>query len=278
MPVQAIIRYVVVHLRARVIWQASWSAPAHLPSSIVREHTRQKRGNETALNSKPLCMYMCCCCCSRWVETGISSMRDHARARASPKMKSCRPVCCIVGGVFHSKGDTTHRTAAIDVLLLPSLHRPINVFFSSSSFFFNPLFIIWKKKKKVPNFFFLSYSTDHYRYRILWFFSSVFGGCWWMTTILHLATNETAISVGSLSFFVVVGLTPSDRFVITFLSPEKFLFLFHNYPVVFDNLRPIIVKLLFFFMAGERKRVSNANHRTFPLIFCSHLFWLNRKF
>ena len=67
-----------------------------------------------------------------------------------------------------------------------------------------------------------------------------------MTTILHLATNETAISVGSLSFFVVVGLTPSDRFVITFLSPEKFLFLFHNYPVVFDNLRPIIVKLLFF--------------------------------
>lgn len=151
-------------------------------------------------------------------------------------------------------------------------------FFLLLPFFFYLLFIIWKKKKKVPNFFFLSYSTDHYRYRILWFFSSVFGGCWWMTTILHLATNETAISVGSLSFFVVVGLTPSDRFVITFLSPEKFLFLFHNYPVVFDNLRPIIVKLLFFFMAGERKRVSNANHRTFPLIFCSHLFWLNRKF
>ena len=180
MPVQAIIRYVVVYLRARVIWQASWSAPAHPPSSIVREHTRQKRGNETALNSKPLCTYGCCCCCSRWVETGISSMRDHARARASPKMKSCRPVCCIVGSSrrcvsFQGRYDSPYRRNWCFIV-------PVTAS-ADKCFFFLPFFTLYlsfeKRRRKNETFFFLSYSTDHYRYRILWFFSSVFGVFEW---------------------------------------------------------------------------------------------------
>jgi hypothetical protein len=72
--------------------------PGAPPSSIVREHThtrqrgkekRKKEGNETALNSKPLCM---CVCCSRWNRNLIDAgPRSRARQDESARLGCC---CC----------------------------------------------------------------------------------------------------------------------------------------------------------------------------------------
>jgi hypothetical protein len=170
--------------------------------------------------------FVCMCVgCSRWAETGISSMRDHARAsQPARKMKRSRPVWVVVvvvvgsqrGGVFHSKGDTTYRTAALVFYCSRRCIGSINVF---RLFFL--LFIIRKGR--------VFFSPIHYQSLPLEFCGCFFHQfCVWMT-IMHLvnATNQTTIIW--LVIFFVVGLTPSDRFVITFLS-SKF---FHNRWVAF---------------------------------------------
>lgn len=149
--------------------------PGAPPSSIVREHThtpkgkekRKKEGNETALNSKPLCM--CVCVCFVHAETGISSMRDHARARA----RMSRPVWVVAVVVvgsrerrcvsFQRRHDLPCRSNDV-LLLLPLLRWPINVVVS---FLFTLL--LMRKRKSLLFFLSLSYCTDPIAVRVLWF-------------------------------------------------------------------------------------------------------------
>lgn len=103
-----------------------------------------------------------------------------ARSR-QPKMKSCRPVCCIVGSSrrcvsFQGRYDSPYRSNWCFIAPVTASADKC-FFFLLLPFFFTLYLSFEKRRRKYQTFFFLSYSTDHYRYRILWFFSSVFGGC-----------------------------------------------------------------------------------------------------
>ena len=124
--------------------------------------------------------------------------------------------------MFHSKGDTTHRTAEIDVLLFPSLHRPINVFFF---FLFLPFIYHLKKEEERTKLFFFSHTVP---------IITAIEFCGFFHQFL-VCLNDDDPAPGHqrnrdkrwlVIFFVVVGLTPSDRFVITFYHLKNSFFCF----------------------------------------------------